>query len=350
MATARRWVGRCGVALLGWGLCAGAQAGFIEGGRPSTPERDAGLRIRAGVATEFKGLVQETRRVFYDVSGQSSKQADAETYGSDDFGMDGGYPIVGFGTEKNWRYTALQLEFGFMNPSIDTEAKRNYYLAVGEDIEYGGRTYDHLLIPEGTPFEADFEGGAIDLKFLITPLTMNFGPACRFTPNLNLGIFGFAGNYDIEAGPVRGVTTYQNPPEYFTIGGSASGFIGMGLPEAGLGGELRFGAPEGATLAIRGHYAVCQYDGSSSYVVSSSDREKDLDIEHVNIRARCELSMPLRSGRAVTLGVEYQKIASEGLISSAADGDEEILAARERFDKWVEFDMESLIGSIGLTF
>jgi len=107
---------------------------------------------------------------------------------------------------------------------------------------------------------------------------------------------------------------------------------------------------KGVNVVLQGHYAVCQYEGGSTFLTTSSHREKNLDIDHVNQRVRLEVEFPLKSGRMVTVGVQYQMIESEGSITATDQTAEEILANRARFNKYATFTLESIVAMLGLTF
>jgi len=323
--------------------------GVFRAGREIEDGRDFKLRVTVGQIQNFEAVVQETTRAFYDVSGRAASQQDAENYDLNDFGMDDGYPTLGFSLERVWKYFSLQLDAAAMEPDTETVARRNYYIQVG-DVTYNGRSYEHMKIPEGTRFSVDAIAGIIELRGLFTPFTFMPAENVRFTPWIDMGLFGFAGDYDIDAGPATGVTQYQEPPEDFVVGGKASGTGGLGLPELGLGGELRLGGAGEVNFVLEGHYAVCEYDGSTKFLTTNSHREKDLDLDHVNMRLRGFLEVPLKSSRCLTIGVQYQSIESDALIESSSDDPDEILARRERFDKEVEFEMESIQAMVGLTF
>ncbi|MDP6525381.1 MAG: hypothetical protein QGH15_14275 [Kiritimatiellia bacterium] len=323
---------------------------IFSAGRPAGLEsRDAGLRLRAGALFEFEGMVEETTRSFYDVTGQSYKQEDAETYDSDDFGMEDGYPMIGLSFENGARFLTFQFDFMLMNPDTEAVAKRNYYIGVSE-VEFDGVEYDHMKIEEGVPFSLDFFGGTVEMRGLFTPFTFSPSPSMQISPFLDLGLFMFLGYYDIDAGEATGIVQYQEPPEDFVVGGQADGFIGAGLPELGLGCEIRMGQPDDVNFVLQGHYSVCQYDGSSKYLTTSSGRDKDVDIDHVNARLRCSVEFPMQSGRCVTLGVEYQLIDMDVAITSQSDTEEEIIENRERFDKFAELKMQYAAAMLGLTF
>lgn len=326
-----------------------ARAGVFSAGRTREQGRDFRIDITAGQIQSIEAIVQETTRKLYDVTGETFKQEDAENYDLNDFDMDDGYPMIGVSMEKMWKYFTFQLDASFMQPDTETVARRNYYIEVDE-VKFNGQTYEHMKIPEGTPFDIDAVGGTLELRGLITFFTIEPSESLRITPWIDIGLFGFAGEYDIDAGPASDLVQYQNPPEDFVVGGKATGYGGVALPEIGLGGEIRFGSRERLNLVIDGHYAVCEYDGSSKYFTTNDHREKNLDLEHENLRLRCRLEIPLKSSRCLTFGLQYQLIDSEAFIESGETDPEEILEARERFDKEVQFELETLQATLGLTF
>ncbi len=155
---------------------------------------------------------------------------------------------------------------------------------------------------------------------------------------------------EIDAGAPSGVIQYMNPQEDFVVGGQADGVVGLGLPELGLGGQLRIGSPGAVNLVLQGRYAILQYDGDMSYFTSSRHREKNVDIDHFNARVSCALEFPLASGSCITLAAQYQLIESEAAVTSKDATTEEIIARRERFDKDVDFTMGVGTAMLGMTF
>jgi hypothetical protein len=325
-------------------------AGVFTGGRDLGDTRDFVIRGTFGQISELEAMVQETTRSYYDTVGESFRQADAENYNLNDFGLDDGYATVGISLEKAWNYFTFQFDANIMNPKVDTVAQRNYYIGIGEAIEYGGSSYHNMKIPEGTRFTMDILSGTTELRGLITPFTFRPIDSFRFTPWIDTGLFMFLGQYDLDAGPSTGVAEYLRPVEYFVVGGQSKGFLGMGLPELGLGGEFRIGTDDGPNIVLQGHYAVCEYEGSTGYLTSSKHREKNVDLEHVNYRARCSMEFPFQGGRAFVLGVQYQHVESEASITASAETPEEIIATQERFDKEVQFKIVSVSAMAGFTF
>ncbi len=340
-----------GVAALLGIMCLPAVAdGFLYGGRDLEDGRDFSIRGSIGRISDFNMMVQETTRKLYDVTGSYWKQDDAENYNLNDFNIADEHTTFGLSVEKAWRFFTFQFDANMMKMESSTVARRNYYIGVGDGIEYEGETYDRMQIPKYTPFDFEIFGGTVDTKIMMTPFTMRFGPGFRITPMLGIGIFGFVGEYEIDAGPVQGVKVYQDPPKEFAIGGTSSGIMGLGIPEYGGGLEIRVGTPDSVNLVVQGHYVMLTYDGSTQFLTSSAHREKNADIDHKNIRGRVYLEVPIKNSRSVMIGVDYQKIESEAFISSTATDPEEILEKQERFDKEVEFGLDSLRAMVGWTW
>ncbi len=326
-------------------------AGVFQKGRVLEDSRDFNLRLTVGQISDFTAMVEETTRRVYEVTGEDWKQDTAEGYDLSDFNIGESHQTFGLSMDKGWTYFTFQLDASYLSIQSTTEAQRDYYIGVGGEVEYGGRSYDQMKIPRGQEFSFDVDGATVEMRLLVTPFTICLGEVARLTPFLDLSIFGFGGRYDIDAGDPTGVATYQNPPELFVVGGQSDGMLGMGLPQYGGGAELRLGAADRMNLVLQGHYTILAYDGSSSLLTSSEHREKNADIDHRNIKLRAFLEFPVRqNSMMLTVGLQYQKIESEGLISSTETDPDIILAKRERFDKQVEFGMQTVSAMVGLAF
>ncbi len=325
-----------------------ARAG-AEWGGILEPGREQNLRLTVGSVQEFEGMVNETTRKLYDVTGHTWKQDTAERYDSNDFNLDGPYGTIGLAFDSAWKYVRLQVDTAFMNPDTRATAVRDYYLAVGEDIDYGGRSYDHLMIPKGREFEAEFFGNMTEVTLQFVPVGFLVADLVTINPSFGVGLLAFAGKYDIDAGETTGVKTYQNPPEDFAVGGSSSGWMGLGAPQWGPGVEIRVGGAEGVVFDLEAQYLFAQYDGSTGWFTTADHREKDLDFDHRNLRIRGQFEFPTGE-RALTLGVQVQMVETEGTISSSSDDPEEILARQERFDKEFSFNMDSVLVTLGFAF
>jgi hypothetical protein len=336
--------------IIGGVISAQAETGILSWGRDLEDGRDFSFRVSAGQISGFHASLEETTRKLYDVTGSYWKQDDAENYNLDDFNIDDSYPSIGFSFEKAWRFFTFQIDASLIQIDSSSIAMRNYYISVGDSIDYNGEKYKNLKIPMGTPFDFDITGGAIGTKLFLSPFTFKPFNGFRITPLLGIGAYGFAGQYDIDAGNAKGVVQYQNPPEDFVIGGKASGTMGGGIPEYGGGAEIRIGTENNVNLVLQGHYMFSDYDGSTDFLTSSDHRSKNIDFEHSNIRGRVYLEFPLKNSRSITIGAEYQIIETTAYISSTATDPDEILEKQERFDKNVEFGLTSMRAMVGYTW
>ena len=327
---------------------AGARGGAEWGGSCPPGQRQQ-LRLHVGAATRFEGMVAETTRKFYDATGQTWKQDDAETYGTSDFDLDGPYGLFGLAGEAQGQFFGFRLETSFFQASTRTTARRDYYLGIGDDIEYGGRRYDHLMIPAGTPFEAELTGNMTELVLRLIPFGFAVGESWSIDPSLEAGVLFFGGKYEIDAGPSTGTTQYQNPPEDFVVGGRATGYAGLVAPQWGPGLDVRFDGFAGARFLLQGHVLFFDYDGSTSFFTSADHREKNLDFSHRNYRLRGQIEWPSKRA-ALSLGVQLQWIEAAGTIESQATDPAEIIERRERFDKEFSFELETVLLTLGVTF
>ena len=333
----------------GWALLAGSARAELEWGGCLVPGHNQNLRFTAGAILQFEGMIAETTRKLYDVTGHTWKQEGAESYNTSDFNLDGPYGTLGFSLDMAWSFLRLQLDSSFLNPSTTATARRDYYIAVGDDIEYQGQSYDHLMIPQGTPFSADLTGNMTELNFLFVPVGFKAGDILRINPSLDLGVLLFGGRYSIDAGETTGVKTYQNPPEDFAIGGSSGGFAILGTPQWGPGVDIRLGKPEGVQCDLQVHYLFANFNGSTAWLTTSDAMEKNLELNHQNLRVRGQIEIPMKRA-ALNVGVQVQMIDTDGSVTAVADTPEEVLQLQERFDKDFNFKVDSVLATVGLTF
>ena len=323
---------------------------FFSFGRQVSSRRNSRLQLSVGQVRQIDFIIEETTRAFYDVTGREDDQERAQIFDGSDFNMEEGYLTLGVKWENARKYFTWKAEASVMNPSTEAEARRNYYISIGREVEYEGKLYDHMFIPEGDEFEVEIIGGTLELRSQITPFTLQPVQNLRIIPWVELGLFTFIGQYILDAGEPRGSKTYQIPPVDFVEGGRSRGFAGMGLPEWGAGGEVRIGNDDGYVVSLSGSYTVCEYRGGTRFFTSSRHREKRLDLNHRNIRLQANVELPTASGRAWLVGARYQRVNSDALIESTGETVEEIIERRERFDKEIEFDYESLEFLVGFTF
>ena len=334
-------------AAAGWTVAARgewAMGGYVPEGQATQ------FRAAAGGIFEFEGMVEETTRKYYDAVGRTSSQMDAEDYSTDDFNLDGFHGMVGLALNKNWQGFRLELDTSFLNPSTDTVASRDYWLSVQGDVDYRGKSYDHLMIPAGTPFSMEAFGNLTELTLSLVPFGYRSERGwLTVSPMLDAGLLAVVGQYKIDAGETHGVREYQNPPEEFAVGGKSDGFAGAALPQLGVGVNVVAGDASGLQLELDAHYLMMSYNGSTGFFTTAEHRKKDLDLDHKNIRLRGALTFPMGRARFLA-GVQVELIDLEGTLESTGATREEIIARRERFDKEFSFTLHSVMATAGFVF
>ena len=334
------------VCVLGTGTVRGAEV--VWGGAPRE-ESDVQVRALVGAAFHFKGNVEETERKFYTRQGDPIPKQGQERYDQDDFETDDLFGMAGLSFSAAWPWFRLQLDSVFMKPSIEATARRDYYLTLNDSISYRGRGYDHFMIPEGDRFDAEFFGNMTELTLMFVPLSVTQEDWLEVAPSLELGILVLGGKYEIDDGEPRGVTTYQYPPEEFVVGGHVDDWAGLGVPQWGAGVQVRLGAADKTHLDLQAHYLFCLYNGSTSCFTTAKHRDKDLDLDHRNLRLRAELRFPSEK-RTWTVGLQAQFIETDGTLESSETDPKKIEAAPERFDKVFAFELNSVLATVGVAF
>ena len=314
--------------------------------------RDHEWRLYIGGITTLSGHVDETFRAFYAATGQDYKQALAESYDLDDFGIDCPYAAYGLQYEREWKWWAFKWDLKFFKISSDAKAKRDYYIGTGKDIKYRGRSYDHLMIPKGRNFSVDILGGMTDFMFSFTPFTFYYGGGddCKLTPSLDLGLTIFGGKMDVDAGRTTGSTVYQNPPVDFAVGGKGSSVVGAGAPKIGIGADLRLGPDDGFQFIFHGDIGYFAYDGGTKFLTSSSHREKNIDVSYLAVTGEAGCAMPLSDGSSFTFGVRLQVISLDAEITSKEKDTAAVIAARERFNKSADLMMTTFMFYVGYCY
>lgn len=343
------WMSRSVLCALGLLMMTPAAHARFEWGGIVREDRDNRIRGIAGVAFHFEGMVEETERKFYTRQGDPISAQGAESYDLSDFETDDLFGLAGLSYDVAWSWFRMQIDSVFMNPSFGGDARRDYYLTIGDSISYNGNSYDHLLIPEGDSFDADFVGNMTEWTLMLVPFGVQAGDWLEINPSLDLGVLLLGGQYDLNAGEPRGVTTYQYPPEEFVIGGHSRDWLGVGVPQWGVGVDMRMGRTNEVNFSVQAHYLFSNYDGSTAFFTTADHREKNLDFDHRNIRVRGELEIPTKS-RTWLVGLQAQFIETEGALESTETDPVKIEAAPERFDKIFSFELSTLLATVGVAF
>ncbi len=322
------------VGAVGWGRSPDAPTGWS-------------FRALAGGLLDIDGGVKETTRPYYELIG---REAEGEDYRLSDMGFD--RRMAAAGAELDWRGRLFRLGLGvlYFNPSARAVALRDYYIGIADEIEYEGERYEYMKIPEGDPFTADIDGFMVDLSLELTPFSLRRDGFFELAPWVGLLATGFAGHYDLDAGEPRGTTTYENPPREYVIGGRTSGWSGLGMPAPGLGFELVVGPPGGLRLAGRGGWHFLHYRGDTRHIPFRIRHHKDLKVDFDRFGLELLLEFPISARTELFFGARWQRMEAEAEAKAKERTPEEIEEMREKFDKEIDFKLESITGFIGLRF
>jgi len=334
----------CAVATIARPALAQVQAGRYLGDRETFR-----LYLDVGQAYGLDGEVQETTRPI-EVAGLKPTTTPPENYSWHELGFDDNFPLYGLGWEKLWKYVTFNGRLVTGRPELSGTANRDYYLGVG-DITYRGREYEYMKIPRGTQYEGEIDTYTLNLALRITPFSLgNEEYYTEFTPWIHLGLFNFLGDYEIRAGRAQGVVEYENPPREYVVGGTGSGMSGLVVPEYGLGGEFRFYLAESAALYLMGNVALLNLSGSTGDLGISTRNEKNVDVDYQTLTTRLLLEIEMTDSTDFLIGIEYQNTTADASSRAKIRSAEEAVVIREKLDKDITFEMNTLMGLIGFRF
>ncbi|MBN1268542.1 MAG: hypothetical protein JXB04_03065 [Kiritimatiellae bacterium] len=327
-------------------LPAAAPAELVSG--RTLPPRTFSLSLEAGQVTSVEGEIQETKRAGTDIPGWDAGYGfRLENYSLEQLGFDESYFSLGLALEKQWTFFTFRMDMSYVNPTAAETASRDYYIGV-EEIDFNGREYEYMMIPRGTRYDADIQGGIVALKGLFTPFSLTQGDMISLTPWIQLGLFGLFGRYEIDAGPARDVTTYETPPRQYVVGGKATGWAGAALPNLGLGGEAKFrvGQTEAGPviLSVQGGVGFLEYTGDTDSLGINARDNKDLDLSYMEYEIRTAVEIPMSETSDLLVGLRIEHV--EGDTTVEAKGD----VTGEKYDKDVDFEMNRVLVTAGLRF
>lgn len=323
---------------------------FFSWGNVCTEERNARWAATYGSIPSISGDVHEKTRPYYTAVGRDADQSVRENYSLADFNIDGGFKTYGVKFDKDYEWFGLHWNMSVFRMSTSAKAKRDYYLTISDNIKYNGHSYDHLMIPGGSRFDAKFSGFVTDLTFDFTPCTISWEEWNRLAPFVEVGLVAVIGQYDIHAGKPHGTVVYQNPPETFVVGGSTKSLLGVGAPQFGFGAEHTLGWDDGLQWINRLGIDIFKYDGRTDVLTSSQHRKKHADLSFATVTWDSTVMIPLESLRAIEVGMRIQFMDFDGSITSDAKDNETIISRRERFNKDFNFDLLSMMFFVGFTY
>ncbi len=326
-------------------LSAAAQ---MQWGRNLEGRRTTLIAIGGGAVFDIDGEVQETTRPIEVVGGPTSG-APPEDYSWRELGFDQNFPTFGLTFEKMGHFMTLQSQFIMGSPTVSSVADRDYYIGVSS-VTFDGVDYEYMVIPEGESFSGEIDLYALDLRTLFTPVSFGTPDTMTFTPWIHIGLYMFLADYEVDAGPARGVTQYENPPRDYVIGGRGSGRSGLIVPELGLGGEWGISLGERSAFYLQGYFAFLKLSTRTSLFGVQSRNEKNVSVDYQTIGARALLEIEIGQRADLVAGVEVKYMTGDAEVRAIDRDEEEILARREKFDKDVHFDLSNVLLFVGVRF
>lgn len=316
----------------------------LEKGRSFDPERRLRLSVTLGEVSNIDGFATETTRRLFEVTGRPQPD-NVDSFSFDELGVDSSDTTMGISLEYLWKWVTLEFSGSFMRAEASGTATRDFFIGV-QEIDFEGRSYEYQVILEGTAYDADLDAALLGLRSSITPVTFGAQGPIQFIPCLHLGLFGFTGEFEVDAGLPVGIQQYENPVRDYVQNGRGQGDVTAFVPEIGVGGELQFalGERQGRTtrLVLEGGYSIFDFQGETSDLGISARNEKDLDVDYDSINAGVFLEWPWTSGFDFVLGLEARQLQTDAE-SKAKDRDlEETLRLREKFDKDIHLELTTV--------
>ncbi|MCK5529218.1 MAG: hypothetical protein KAI74_06010 [Kiritimatiellae bacterium] len=302
-------------------------AGLVAG-RSIPDGRDAGIILRIGQVASIEASIKDQN--------QSSGLL-RQDYSLKDLGVEGGYVTYGLSADKAWKFFGLQLDLLYFGLSEDITAQQNYHISV-DSIGLSGADYLHVVA--NSELQVDLTGGIAELHGLFTPISFQISESITISPWVSMGVMVMGGDYDLNNGEVTAVVSYGAFSESYSVGGSASGTVGLIVPDVGVGGEIRVGAVDDFNFVLNAHYSILPMSEYFAEVLSTQSGATDVTLDYTNIKINGSLEMPLDNGKAWVLGVQYELL--EALSEMNLNDD--------LFEKSIDFNMTILTGSVGLRF
>jgi opacity protein-like surface antigen len=329
---------------------AGPIGAELRPGRALDPGKTFSVRLSAGQIDGINGEVRETKRA--GASGVTTEGRFLETYSFEELGFGESYGTFGIELEKNWRYVTLQADVQYASIDTSATARRVYALGV-EDVEYRGSTYEYMLIPGGQRFDAELDALIVDAKARITPFHLaSRNGGVTLNPWFLVSIYAMGADYTIDAGPARGLTTYEIDPFQYVIGGTGNGTAGAFLPGIGAGAELRFQLMpvkgDHVELALQGDFAFLDVVANTGDFGVSARNEKNLDTQYEYYEARAQLEVPLSTQTDLLFGLGLRHVKAEAEIEANRQAPGQ--STTEKYDKYATAELNSFFGFIGLKF
>jgi hypothetical protein len=326
----------------------------MRSGREVDPDRSLSIEASYGFVQNLEGKITETKRAYSDGKGPSSFSRYLENYDFEELGFDDDYTAIGVRLQKKWKYFTVGASAHYTKLEASGRAEREpFALGVG-GISFQGKDYDYMLIEEGQKYDAEIQTGIFMFSLDWTPFhIVSEERWITFTPWLHLGLLGVLGHYDIDAGPAKGVTTYEFHPYDYVVNGSADGFNGGAVPDIGFGGELKLGVmpmeERMMNLVLQAQYFFLDMDTSLGSFGIDSRNDKDISVDYSGIELNAVLEIPLNETRDLLLGLRYRHTEADVDVEAKRRSQEVQDDRKEKYDKAATLEFDTLFLTVGVT-
>jgi hypothetical protein len=207
----------------------------------------------------------------------------------------------------------VQFLLDYRSSSLDTTgtADREYRLDL-DTFGFGGLGLDYLLIPINTEYSIDAETQWLGVGFRFTPLTFNPAGSLRFTPWLHFGVQLISAEYDVDAGVSTDLRYVGFPERTYAVRGQASGKEEAGIPEYGLGGEVRWlfnpSQEFGPELVAQATWKMLDFQGALSSIGVDKDQFRDIDFEYTALEMNLYILLPLSESLDLIAGLYIEQV------------------------------------------
>ena len=121
-------------------------------------------------------------------------------------------------------------------------------------------------------------------------------------------------------------------------------------PEVGIGGELKFRTGERSRLVFQSNYSIFQFSGSTGDLGVSARNEKDIELDYSAIDFRVSYELPMSERVNFVVGAQFRSVDVSGSVTAEARSPEDVVELREKFNKNLDFKIETLVVNLGLRF
>jgi len=256
--------------------------------------------------------------------------------------------------EKKWTHISLSGSANYTKLEASGRANREpFALGVG-GVSYQGKDYDYMLIEQGQKYDAEIQTGIFIFDLKWTPFhIVSDERYITFAPWLHLGLLGVIGHYDIDAGPAKGVTTYEFHPYDYVVGGSADGFNGGAVPDIGFGGEVKLGLKpmedRMMNLVLQWQYFFLDMDTSLGSFGIDSRNDKDISVDYSGFEMNAILEIPLNEDRDLLVGLRYRHTEANVDVDAKRRSQSSQDSLKEKYDKKATLEFDTFFATVGVT-